>query len=113
MDWLDSGNARSCNSTVGDPTTIFADYPNAAITWSNIKWGELGSTGSAPGPGPGSSSSSTTASTTSIVTSTATSSGVAQAEWGQFRGNDWTGPTVCIPVSLRVLESVLFPAPVD
>lgn len=46
MNWLDStvDNAGPCNSTAGDPATIIADYPNAAITYSNVKWGELGST---------------------------------------------------------------------
>lgn len=117
MNWLDSGNSGPCSSTAGDPTTILADYPNAAITYSNIKWGDLGSTSSAPGPGSNSSSSSSTTTTTTTTSSTSTTigttktttsttkkttatttttaSGATQTEWGQCGGIGWTGPTIC------------------
>ncbi|KAK4155863.1 glycoside hydrolase [Chaetomidium leptoderma] len=44
MNWLDSGNAGPCNATEGDPKLIVKQHPDAAVTFSNIKWGEIGST---------------------------------------------------------------------
>ncbi|KAK3376199.1 glycoside hydrolase family 7 protein [Lasiosphaeria ovina] len=44
MTWLDSGNAGPCNSTEGNPALIVQHTPDAAVTFSNIKWGEIGST---------------------------------------------------------------------
>ncbi|KFZ00907.1 hypothetical protein V501_10368 [Pseudogymnoascus sp. VKM F-4519 (FW-2642)] len=119
MHWLDSDTAGPCSSTEGDPANIKANNPEAAITYSNIKWGELGSTSNAPGPDSGSSSSSstptattttsstasppattTTSSTTSRTTSppattTTSASAPKQTQWGQCGGNGWTGPHVC------------------
>ncbi|KAK3385288.1 glycoside hydrolase family 7 protein [Podospora didyma] len=44
MTWLDSGNSGPCNSTEGNPELIVQHTPDAAVTFSNIKWGEIGST---------------------------------------------------------------------
>lgn len=44
MNWLDSGNAGPCNSTQGNPSIIESQYPNTAVTFSNVKWGDIGST---------------------------------------------------------------------
>lgn len=44
MDWLDSGNAGPCNATEGNPALIEVEDPGTDVTWSNIKWGEIGST---------------------------------------------------------------------
>lgn len=44
MNWLDSGNAGPCNSTEGNPATIQAEHPDTAVTFSNIRWGDIGST---------------------------------------------------------------------
>ncbi|KAL1965867.1 hypothetical protein VTN77DRAFT_5000 [Rasamsonia byssochlamydoides] len=44
MNWLDSGNAGPCNSTEGNPAIIEAQDPGTAVTFSNIKWGDIGST---------------------------------------------------------------------
>jgi cellulase len=44
MQWLDSGSAGPCGPTDGDPAKILAENPNVAVTWSNIRWGEIGST---------------------------------------------------------------------
>lgn len=41
---LDSDGAGPCNATAGDPAGIIATTPELSITFSNIKWGELGST---------------------------------------------------------------------
>ena len=44
MNWLDSGNAGPCNATEGNPKVIQAIQPDTAVTFSKIKWGEIGST---------------------------------------------------------------------
>ncbi|KAF2467310.1 endoglucanase-like protein [Lindgomyces ingoldianus] len=44
MHWLDSGNAGPCNATEGDPKVIQKIEPSPAVTFSQIKWGEIGST---------------------------------------------------------------------
>jgi cellulase len=44
MTWLDSGSAGPCSADSGVPSEILADYPNTQVTWSDVKWGELGST---------------------------------------------------------------------
>lgn len=44
MNWLDSGSAGPCNSTEGNPTIIESEYPDTSVTFSNIKWGDIGST---------------------------------------------------------------------
>ncbi|KAK1052027.1 hypothetical protein B0A54_12616 [Friedmanniomyces endolithicus] len=50
MTWLDTGNAGPCNVTEGNPTVILAEDPGTSVTFSNIKWGDFGTTYSA-GPG--------------------------------------------------------------
>lgn len=44
MKWLDSGNAGPCNATEGDPKIIQQIEKAPAVTFSQIKWGEIGST---------------------------------------------------------------------
>lgn len=44
MNWLDSGNAGPCNSTEGNPALIEAQHPDTSVTFSKIKWGDIGST---------------------------------------------------------------------
>lgn len=44
MNWLDSGNAGPCNATEGDPKNIVKVQAAPSATFSNIKWGEIGST---------------------------------------------------------------------
>lgn len=44
MNRLDSGTAGPCNSTAGDPSDIEAVHSGTYVTFSNIKWGEIGST---------------------------------------------------------------------
>jgi cellulase len=44
MNWLDSGTSGPCTNTSGVPATLLANYPNTTVTWSNVKWGEIGST---------------------------------------------------------------------
>ncbi|RHZ53717.1 glycoside hydrolase family 7 protein [Aspergillus thermomutatus] len=47
MHWLDSGDAGPCNSIEGDPALIQAYYPDTSVTFSKIRWGDIGSTYSA------------------------------------------------------------------
>ncbi|KAJ5113605.1 hypothetical protein N7456_002139 [Penicillium angulare] len=44
MNWLDSGSAGPCNSTEGNPALIQAQHPSTSVTFSNIRWGDIGST---------------------------------------------------------------------
>jgi cellulase len=44
MHWLDSDGAGPCGGTEGDPAFIQANYPNTAVTFSKIRWGDIGST---------------------------------------------------------------------
>ncbi|KAH7312430.1 cellulase [Stachybotrys elegans] len=44
MQWLDGGQAGPCNATEGNPSVIREIQPDAAVTFSNFKWGEIGST---------------------------------------------------------------------
>lgn len=44
VNWLDSGNAGPCNETEGDPKIIQQTTPDTDVRFSNIKWGDIGST---------------------------------------------------------------------
>lgn len=44
MNWLDSGNAGPCNATEGDPKIIQQVEKAPSVVFSQIKWGEIGST---------------------------------------------------------------------
>ena len=44
MNWLDSGNAGPCSSSAGNPSLIQQQDPNTDVTFSNIKWGDIGTT---------------------------------------------------------------------
>jgi cellulase len=44
MNWLDSGSSGPCNATEGNPTVIEVVQSDPTVTFSNIKWGEIGST---------------------------------------------------------------------
>merc|ERR550532_1278921 len=64
MLWLDSdyptdmdpskpGVARgSCSTSSGKPNEVESQHAGASVTWSNIKYGEIGSTFPGPSPGP-------------------------------------------------------------
>ncbi|KAI2638108.1 concanavalin A-like lectin/glucanase domain-containing protein [Xylaria nigripes] len=44
MNWLDSGNAGPCSATEGDPSKIIQEHPDTHVVFSNIRWGDIGST---------------------------------------------------------------------
>lgn len=49
MNWLDSGSSGPCSNTSGDPLLIVAADPDVQVTFSNIRWGDVGSTFNASG----------------------------------------------------------------
>lgn len=49
MNWLDSGESGPCSNTSGNPELILADNPELSVTFSNIRWGDIGSTFDASG----------------------------------------------------------------
>ncbi|KAI1135178.1 glycoside hydrolase family 7 protein [Hypoxylon sp. FL0543] len=44
MNWLDAGEAGPCTYQEGDPEVIRRTRPDTSVTFSNVRWGELGST---------------------------------------------------------------------
>ncbi|KAK8098920.1 endo-beta-1-4-glucanase celB [Apiospora kogelbergensis] len=44
MNWLDSGSAGPCGPEDGTPEKILAANPDVAVTFSNLRWGDIGST---------------------------------------------------------------------
>ncbi|KAK3937687.1 concanavalin A-like lectin/glucanase domain-containing protein [Diplogelasinospora grovesii] len=112
MNWLDSGNNGPCSSTEGNPATIQQNYPDTHVVFSNIKWGDIGSTVNTGGSVSSSSSSASkttstptsvktastpvkSTSTTSSVKTTTTANGATQTHWGQCGGQGYSGPTQC------------------
>lgn len=101
MSWLDSGSSGPCSSSEGNPTNIQQQTPGTYVTFSNIRWGDIGSTFSESGGSvpPSSSTAAPTSqkptSTSNPASTTTAPSGPAQAHWGQCGGNGWTGPKVC------------------
>ena len=129
MLWLDSdypttanpsspGVARgSCPTTSGVPTDIEVSEANASVTYSNIKFGDIGSTFASTGTGstttaPG--GTTTTAPHTTTTTTTSSAPAATQTKNGQWYvpsldyialfstyhtlfsgGQGYTGPTAC------------------
>jgi cellulose 1,4-beta-cellobiosidase len=109
MLWLDSdypttsstttpGVARgSCATTSGVPATIEVTEANASVTYSNIKFGDIGSTYPATG-GTTTGTTSTPPKTTTTPpskTTTTPAAGPTQTHYGQCGGTGYGGPTVC------------------
>ena len=92
MLWLDSdyppdrdpsepGVSRgTCPTDSGVPAGVEAQYPDATVTYSNIKYGPIGSTNSSSGQGGANPGSPTT--TTSAPSS-------VQTRYGQCGGQNW------------------------
>ncbi|KAJ8509372.1 hypothetical protein ONZ45_g8448 [Pleurotus djamor] len=111
MLWLDSdfpldkspsepGVSRGeCATTSGVPDEVEAQYPNASVTFSNLKIGTIGSTFSGGSQPPVSSSSSSVPSSTPTSSSSSSAgpgpTGATVPQWGQCGGNNYTGPTQC------------------
>ncbi|KAF5025017.1 hypothetical protein F66182_2885 [Fusarium sp. NRRL 66182] len=100
MLWLDStypkgatnpGAARgSCSESSGVPADLERDVPNSSVSFSNIKFGPIGSTYSGTGNGDG---STTTQPGTPGPSNPPTTGTVPQ--YGQCGGINHTGPTAC------------------
>jgi cellulase len=72
MNWLDSGSNGPCSATEGDPALLIKNYPSTHVIFSNIRWGDIGSTFKGAGSGTTSVSSTTTKSTSTKSTTTKT-----------------------------------------
>lgn len=44
MSWLDSGESGPCLEGEGDPKKILMARPDVSVTFSNVRWGDIGST---------------------------------------------------------------------
>lgn len=44
MNWLDSGAAGPCGPDDGSPDKVLKANPDVAVTFSNIRWGDIGAT---------------------------------------------------------------------
>jgi len=107
MLWLDSaypptkdasapGVSRGpCATTSGKPSDIESSQASDKVTYSNIRWGDIGSTYTG-----GSSSSSTTKGGSTGPSSTSSTSSPQPTgtvpQWGQCGGQTYSGPTVCV-----------------
>ncbi|OBZ73447.1 Exoglucanase 1 [Grifola frondosa] len=109
MLWLDSdyptnksastpGVSRGpCATISGVPADVESQSPGASVIFSNIKFGDIGSTFSATGGGGGSG-------TTTSPSGSPTGGGTV-AQWGQCGGTGWTGATQCVsPYTCHVLN---------
>ncbi|CAE6368679.1 unnamed protein product [Rhizoctonia solani] len=98
MLWLDSnypldrdpsqpGVARgTCSNTSGSPQPLEIESPNASVTFSNIRFGDIGSTYASTG----------TTTTSSAAPGTTTSPSGTVPHYGQCGGQGWSGPTWCV-----------------
>ncbi|KAF8592886.1 hypothetical protein BDV93DRAFT_594139 [Ceratobasidium sp. AG-I] len=113
MLWLDSdypvgadpakpGVSRgTCATSSGKPTDVETNNANSSVTFSNIRFGDIGSTfsgttttTSAGGITTTATTSSSTTTSAAPVTTTAASGTVPQ--YGQCGGNGYSGPTTCV-----------------
>lgn len=97
MLWLDSdypldrptsqpGVSRgTCPQSSGDPADLETSAADAVVTYSNLKWGPIGSTYSGTG-----STTTTGGSGGPSTTTTTTANSAVQTRWGQCGGNGWT-----------------------
>ena len=104
MLWLDSdyptnkdatapGVARgTCATTTGVPSQIESQSPGAQVVFSNIKWGDIGSTFSSSSTG---TSAPPPPSGSSAGTAPTQPAGGTVAQWGQCGGTGYTGATTC------------------
>ena len=114
MLWLDSdyptnkdastpGVSRgTCATTSGVPADIESQSPNSSVTFSNIKFGDIGSTFSGTG---GTGSSSSTGSSSTVSSSPSSGPSPVGIPYGQCGGIGWAGPTICAsPYTCHILN---------
>lgn len=109
MNWLDSGAQGPCSSDEGNPSNILANRPDTHVVFSNIRWGDIGSTVQIPGEGggnpvststntkPATTTKTATKTTTKTPTTTTAQAGATQTPWGQCGGDGYSGPKACPP----------------
>ncbi|CAL1700334.1 unnamed protein product [Somion occarium] len=115
MLWLDSDyptdadasnpgvNRGPCPTSSGVPAEVEASASGASVTYSNIKFGPIGSTFSNTGSGSPPSNPPTSSSSSTGTAPTGGAGTVAQ--WGQCGGIGYTGATACAsPFTCHVLN---------
>lgn len=107
MRWLDSnwpadkdaslpGVARgTCATNAGNPANLIKNVPNSQVTFSNIKFGDIGSTFNNAAVISTTLTTSTRTSTAPATTTTATTGGTL-AKFAQCGGIGWTGTGTCV-----------------
>jgi len=105
MLWLDSAypttadatkpgiKRGTCATTSGVPSDIETSEANASVTFSNIRFGDLGSTYTGTGTTGGGGGTTTVGG--GSPSTTASSPAATQTKFGQCGGQGWTGPSVC------------------
>ncbi|KAI0974382.1 carbohydrate-binding module family 1 protein [Xylaria arbuscula] len=91
MNWLDADSNGPCNATEGNPTLIAENDPTTHVIFSNIRWGDIGSTFADSTPG----NTTTTSTSTSVPTSTTSTPVATQTQYGQCDGIGYSGPKAC------------------
>lgn len=74
MNWLDTGSNGPCSTTEGNPSLILQNNPTTHVVFSNIRWGDIGSTFSSGGGG-GSGITTSKAGTTLTTSKASTATG--------------------------------------
>ncbi|KAJ7823413.1 cellulase [Mycena olivaceomarginata] len=104
MYWLDStyptdasaskpGVVRGpCSTTSGDPKTVESTEGSNQVIFSNIKFGDIGTTFSSTGTGTGTGTGGSSSTSTAPPTNTG---GACAAQFAQCGGQGFSGPTCC------------------
>jgi hypothetical protein len=88
-------NRGPCATTAGQPADVESQQANAKVIYSNIRWGDIGSTTVTTTPGGGGGTTTKTGTTTSIKSTTTSSisststpkpSGCTASKYGQCGG---------------------------
>lgn len=102
MNWLDAGTNGPCSATEGNPQLIAQENPLTHVIFSNIRWGDIGSTfesgasnGTTTTTSATSAPTSSTSATSTPVTTTSTAPESTQTHYGQCGGIGYTGPSTC------------------
>ncbi|KAJ7190356.1 cellulase CEL7A [Mycena pura] len=91
----------TCSPSSGVPATVEAQSPNAQVVYSNIRFGDIGSTFSTTG--------GTTGGGGGTTPPASAPTGGTVAEFGQCGGENYTGATVCVsPFTCQELNPFFF-----
>lgn len=107
MLWLDSDyptdadaskpgvNRGPCPTSSGVPADVEAQAGSAQVTYSNIKFGPIGSTFSSAGGSAPANPPANPPASTSVGSPAPTGGAGSVAQWGQCGGTGYSGPTAC------------------